>query len=426
MIFFVSRAFRKSRLLKRLESFKVPQPGEGIAEITITKWLVQPQQEVKEFDIICEVFSDKSSLELKSPYDGTIKELLYKPSDVVKVGDPLYKIDIDDLKYPSGPTSTRQIAAETAEIPVKTSQNVRTAPSVTNLAAIHKINLEKVTGTGKHSMITKEDIINYIADKEKPLESAKYTVLPQSPTHINPPIMPAMTFQINDKLEKLSPIQKAMKKSMISALSIPHFTYCEDICMDELIKLRGQLKANVKNVKFTYMPFLIKALSLSILDFPITNSILLADSFEILLKASHNISFAMDTPQGLVVPNIKNVSSLSIYEIALEMERLQDLGSKGKIPEKDLTGGTIAISNIGSIGGTYAAPVVFPPQVCIGAFGAIRSRLEKSNGKIAEKSIMSSSWSADHRVLDGATTARFVSRWKAIIENPSLMLLHLK
>jgi 2-oxoisovalerate dehydrogenase E2 component (dihydrolipoyl transacylase) len=134
----------------------------------------------------------------------------------------------------------------------------------------------------------------------------------------------------------------------------------------------------------------------------------------------------MDTPSGLEFPCIKSVESKSVYQIALELNRLQQLGSIGKLSKSDLEGGTVTISNLGSIGGGYSAHIVYPPQVLIGAFGAIRGRLCRVNGEIRESDTLTTSWSADHRLLDGATTARFVARWKALIENPSLMLLHLK
>jgi 2-oxoisovalerate dehydrogenase E2 component (dihydrolipoyl transacylase) len=156
------------------------------------------------------------------------------------------------------------------------------------------------------------------------------------------------------------------------------------------------------------------------------NSIFHDPKSEYTLISSHNVSFAMDSPFGLIVPNIKDVQTKSIYEISQEMSRITDLGAKGKLTDVDLKGGTIALSNIGTIGGTYTSPVILPPQVFIGALGATRPVLEKVAGNIEEKMVLKTSWSADHRLLDGATTARFVARWKALIENPSLMLLHLK
>lgn len=144
-------------------------------------------------------------------------------------------------------------------------------------------------------------------------------------------------------------------------------------------------------------------------------------------KASHNIGIAMDTERGLIVPNVKNVQVHSVFEIATELNRLQKLGSLGQLSTTDLTGGTFTLSNIGSIGGTYAKPVILPPEVAIGALGAIKAlpRFDQK-GDVYKAQIMNVSWSADHRVIDGATMSRFSNLWKSYLENPAFMLLDLK
>lgn len=135
----------------------------------------------------------------------------------------------------------------------------------------------------------------------------------------------------------------------------------------------------------------------------------------------------MDTERGLIVPNVKNVQVRSVFEIATELNRLQKLGSLGQLSTTDLTGGTFTLSNIGSIGGTYAKPVILPPEVAIGALGAIKAlpRFDQK-GDVYKAQIMNVSWSADHRVIDGATMSRFSNLWKSYLENPAFMLLDLK
>jgi 2-oxoisovalerate dehydrogenase E2 component (dihydrolipoyl transacylase) len=134
----------------------------------------------------------------------------------------------------------------------------------------------------------------------------------------------------------------------------------------------------------------------------------------------------MDTPQGLLVPSIKKVHQMSVLEIAEELNRLQDLGSRGKLGAADLKDGTFSLSNIGSIGGTYAKPVILPPQVAIGALGKVQKlpRFD-SNDNLIKAHIMNVSWSADHRIIDGATMARFSNLMKSYIENPATMILDL-
>jgi 2-oxoisovalerate dehydrogenase E2 component (dihydrolipoyl transacylase) len=403
--------------MKKIEAFLVPQPGEGIAEITIREWLVAPGAKVKEFDKLCEAFSDKSSIDIKSPFEGVIKEIIHGNNAVVPVGDPLFTIEVPDspgTTQTSGKKDQPQLLKKTKKI----------APSARRLASLHGVCLSTMEG----NLISKDDVLKYVtiseeSSRSKTTEAAQLKVL-DDPLHIAPPIMSAKS--PNDRLLKLSESQEKMKNFTKLSLVVPQLTYCEDIDIENLKQLKNQLKSNIKGVKFTYMPFFVKALSLSILDFPIINSILLSNLQEYLQKSSHNISFAMDTPSGLEFPCIKSVESKSVYQIALELNRLQQLGSIGKLSKSDLEGGTVTISNLGSIGGGYSAHIVYPPQVLIGAFGAIRGRLCRVNGEIRESDTLTTSWSADHRLLDGATTARFVARWKALIENPSLMLLHLK
>ena len=134
----------------------------------------------------------------------------------------------------------------------------------------------------------------------------------------------------------------------------------------------------------------------------------------------------MDTPQGLLVPNIKKVHQMSVVEIAEELNRLQDLGLRGKLGADDLKNGTFSLSNIGSIGGTYAKPVIMPPQVAIGAVGKVQKlpRFD-ANDNLVKAHIMNVSWSADHRIIDGATMARYSNLMKNYIENPASMILDL-
>jgi 2-oxoisovalerate dehydrogenase E2 component (dihydrolipoyl transacylase) len=174
------------------------------------------------------------------------------------------------------------------------------------------------------------------------------------------------------------------------------------------------------------MPLLIKALSLSISAFPIVNSRVDGDFSEITYLASHNIGMAVDGKTGLLVPNIKDVQQRSIIDIAHEVTRLTDAARSGVINPADLKDGTITISNIGAIGGISASPIINKPEVAIVALGKIQ-KLPRFNdeGQLEERHIMTMSWSGDHRVIDGATIARFNNSWKAYLENPSTMLANM-
>jgi 2-oxoisovalerate dehydrogenase E2 component (dihydrolipoyl transacylase) len=233
--------------------------------------------------------------------------------------------------------------------------------------------------------------------------------------------------------ERREPVRgyaRLMVQSMNESLKIPHFGYSDEVSMRKLDALRKELKVigEQYGVKMSYMPMMIKAASIALTEFPILNSSLSDDESEIIYKGDHNIGVAMDTEKGLVVPNIKGVQNLSVLEIAGELNRLQAEGQGGAgIASKDLEGTTFTLSNIGAIGGTYMGPVIAKPQVAIGALGKIQTlpRFDEDGGVVAEK-IMAVSWAGDHRIVDGATMARFSNRWKEMLENPGLMVATLK
>ncbi|XP_048670570.1 lipoamide acyltransferase component of branched-chain alpha-keto acid dehydrogenase complex, mitochondrial isoform X2 [Marmota marmota marmota] len=273
----------------------------------------------------------------------------------------------------------------------------------------NNIKLSEVVGSGRDGRILKEDILNYLEKQTGAIlpPSPKAEIIPPPPKPkdrtVPIPISRPPVFTGKDITEPVKGFQKAMVKTMSAALKIPHFGYCDEVDVTELVKLREELKpiAASRGIKLSFMPFF--------------------------LKASHNIGIAMDTEQGLIVPNVKNVQIRSVFEIATELNRLQKLGSAGQLSTSDLTGGTFTLSNIGSIGGTYTKPVILPPEVAIGALGSIMA-LPRFNqkGEVYKAQIMNVSWSADHRIIDGATMSRFSNLWKSYLENPAFMLLDLK
>nr|XP_022317955.1 lipoamide acyltransferase component of branched-chain alpha-keto acid dehydrogenase complex, mitochondrial-like [Crassostrea virginica] len=439
------RLFHSSRVVfGDIEQFNLSDIGEGIREVHIKEWFVNVGDHVNQFDSICEVQSDKASVTITSRYDGYIRRLYYDVDDVALVGKPLV-----DIELTSGSSSS---SSEPVDHSDSTSsdeeyvhgqkvkgQNVLATPAVRRLAIENKIDLRDVPATGKEGRVLKEDILSYIKEKEapkapKPAEKAAPTPTkapsPAKPSPLPPPPAPRETIPIGkDHTEVIKGIRKAMVKTMTAAAHIPTFGYNDEVDMTRLVELRADIKkvTEQNEVRFSYMPIVVKAVSLALTEFPILNSIVDADCENITYKAAHNIGIAMDTPEGLVVPSVKNAQSLSIYEIAVELNRLQSLGVAGKLTNSDLSGGTFSLSNIGVIGGTYARPVILPPEVAIGALGKLQTlpRFD-DNGNVVRKQIMCVSWSADHRIIEGATMARFSNLWKSYLENPGLMLLYMR
>mmetsp|Transcript_65970 Transcript_65970/g.208832 ORF Transcript_65970/g.208832 Transcript_65970/m.208832 type:complete len:221 (-) Transcript_65970:8-670(-) len=220
-----------------------------------------------------------------------------------------------------------------------------------------------------------------------------------------------------------------MVKSMAAALAVPHFHYCDEIDFGALMDLRAALRGDpsLQGVKLTFLPVVVKALSIALLDSPGINAQLTPDESAIVHKVSHNIGVAMDTPSGLVVPNVKGVQGKSIAEIAKELARLHGAAAEGRLGPADLEGGTITISNIGSIGGTYVSPIVNVPQVAIVALGRVREvpRFDAA-GAVARTAVMNVSWGADHRVVDGAALAGLCNAWKRLLEDPARILLRVR
>uniref|UniRef100_A0A7S1G990 2-oxoacid dehydrogenase acyltransferase catalytic domain-containing protein n=1 Tax=Bicosoecida sp. CB-2014 TaxID=1486930 RepID=A0A7S1G990_9STRA len=220
-----------------------------------------------------------------------------------------------------------------------------------------------------------------------------------------------------------------MVKSMTAAWTQPHFGFSDEVDVTELVRARAAVKAAVadQGIQVTFMPFFLKAASAALRHFPSLNAHVNADASEVIYRGRHHIGFAVDSPRGLIVPNVKDVQARSLLEVAQEISRLTALAAEGKLGEDDLTGGTFTISNVGNIGGTYTSPVLVPGTVAIGALGGIRRvpRFDEYDN-VVPVSALNVSWSADHRVVDGATMARFHQKWIGYLQEPALLAAELR
>lgn len=284
------------------------------------------------------------------------------------------------------------------------------------------VDISEISGTGKDGRVLKEDVLAFM--KRQNPETASQ---PLSPT-----IDSSKALEAEDK-RSLTPTQAQMFKTMTKSLSIPHFLYSDEIHLDPLMRARAVINKSLINdshlQKVSYMPFVIKAISQALDFYPLLNSRLDLDGEkpQLVTRPQHNIGVAMDTPVGLLVPNIKNVRKLSILEIATELKRLQAAGAERKLTPADLQGGTITVSNIGNIGGMVVAPVIVTSEVAILGVGRARTvpAFDDTN-TIVPKTIVNFSWSADHRIVDGATMARMAAMVRSFLEEPELMLARMK
>ncbi|XP_015910910.1 lipoamide acyltransferase component of branched-chain alpha-keto acid dehydrogenase complex, mitochondrial [Parasteatoda tepidariorum] len=435
----------------KLVSFNLSDIGEGIREVTLKEWYVKEGDKVNQFDSICEVQSDKASVTITSRFDGYIRKLHYEIDSTATVGSPLVEIELfesDDSEEQIDQVQDQLAAPSGLEIDFsRKSAKVLAAPAVRRIAMENNVKLSDVKGTGKDGRIMREDIfahLELLKSKETIAQVSNEISMQHSPEQIVKELT-KVTLPFVEQREEMpvqSPLpagkdvtevikgyKKAMVKTMTKSLSVPTFGYSDEIDVSRFFELKAFFKKMMeeRGLKFTFMPFFVKALSLSLLQFPILNATVDEKCENITYKASHNIGVAVDTIHGLIVPNIKNVQQLNVLQIASELNRLRDLGSRGNLGQGDLTGGTFTLSNIGSIGGTYTKPVIFLPEVAIGAIGKVQSlpRYDDQDN-VVKRHIMVISWTADHRVIDGATMCRFSNLWKSYLEDPAFMILHMR
>lgn len=446
--------------------FLLADIGEGIAEVELLQWFVEPGDRVAQFDRVCEVQSDKATVEITSRFDGIVESLNGQVGDMVSVGSPLLHIAVEGADPVGGSTPTSVAPEEQAYVPAPpptpklhntneqedrlhipqiassfpeygtgdetgntagkrhSSAKVLATPAVRKLGMEHNIDLSSIVGTGPKGRVLKADILNIIKAKEGPSVHVPPVGrdVEQVQQYIN-------TSQLatagEDSVVPIRGYNRLMVKSMTESLQVPQMCYSDEVNMNALKVCREELKplATAQGVKLSYLPFLIKAASLAITEYPVLNSSIDVDDFNLTYHASHNIGVAMDSPRGLVVPVIKRVQSLSILDIARELTRLQEVAKEGNLSEDDIKGATFSLSNIGAIGGTYMSPIVAPPQVAIGAIGKIQRlpRFVGDGDEVEEANIMQVSWGGDHRVVDGATMARFSNQWKGYLERPVTM-----
>jgi 2-oxoisovalerate dehydrogenase E2 component (dihydrolipoyl transacylase) len=409
-----------------MQDFILPDIGEGIVECEVVKWLVAEGQNILEDQPVVEVMTDKALVEIPSKYSGVVTKFYYAEGNIAKVHSPLFAMQVIEDETPQELSST--IDSEIKSIEVKSSNDITTSsqikpnapkentvkalasPAVRRLARELEVDLSQIAGSGDKGRVLKDDLIGTSTPDVQPV-----TVTPITPITSG-----------GKRVEPIRGIQAAMAKHMMhSVFTVPHFSVSEEIQLDKLIDARSQLKeAFVKEgVKLSFMPFFIKAMSLALQQFPIINSQVNDNCTEITYFDDHNIGIAVDSKIGLVVPNIKAVQHLSLFEIAQKVNELISFAREGKLKNTDLKGGTISISNIGVLGGTVATPVINAPESAIVALGKIQ-RLPRfdENDIVKAVNIMHVSWSGDHRVIDGATMVKFNNVWKSYLENPITML----
>jgi len=412
--------------------FKFPDIGEGLTEGEIVRWLVKEGDEVKEGQPLVEVETDKALAEIPSPRTGVILKILAKEKEIVKVGQVIVVFGEKGEALAAPPPKPKSVgvvgeleeAPEEAPSVVAKAEPVKTAlvsehamatPAVRALAKELGVDINKVQGTGPEGRVLEKDIRQSAESKEKPAEPEKK-------------IAKVKKYDLYGYVERipLRGVRRSIAKAMVkSKYTAPHVTAMDEADVTMLWKIREKEKkaAEKKGVKLTILPFIIKAVIAGLSEHPYLNASLDDENEEIVLKKYFNIGFATDTPEGLMVPVVKNAKDKSILQLAEELTKLAEKARNRTIDLADLKGGTFTISNYGALGGIYATPIINYPEVAILGIGKIKDTPVVRNGKLVVRKILSLALSFDHRVVDGGEGARFLNTVIARLEDPDLILL---
>lgn len=421
--------------------FKFADIGEGIHEGQILKWLYKVGDIVKEGETLVIVETDKVNAEIPSPVNGKIVKLGAQVGETIHVGETL--VLIDDGSSPSAPAPTQEEKPKKQESAVEenagvvgeievshevisSSQEFETTearertlatPIARKLASEVGVDINKIIGTGENNRVLREDILKAIASKEK--------VVTQQPT---PQVqIPKVNLPTEGTTrEPITKLRKAIVNSMVTSKTlIPHTTLMEEINVSKLVEFRNSQKEFAANqgVKLTFMPFIVKAISLTIKQFPIFNASFDHDKEEIVYHHNQNIGIAVDTPDGLIVPNIKNADKLSLLDLAREIENLGKQANERSLQLNQIQGGTFTITNYGAFDSSFGTPVIKHPESAIIGIGRISKKPVVINGELAVGDVLPISLAVDHRIIDGGDAGRFIMKFKEYITNPMLLLM---
>ncbi len=414
-------------------NFKFADIGEGIHEGQILKWLFKVGDKVKEGETLVIVETDKVNAEIPSPVDGIIKKLGAEVGATIEVGQTLVLIDdgssdTEETKTEKSEEKTEEkgsgvvgeievssevIKSATEEVKETKSERVLATPIARHMANDLGLDIKTIKGTGENGRVLRDDIITASSKPEETVEKKL-------------PSMPQITSNDVTRVG-LTKIRKTISKNMTNSKAIvPHVTMMDEFNVTKLVDFRKETKelATKAGVKLTYMAFIIKAITKVLKEFPIFNSSYDHEKEEIIYKHFINVGLAIDTPDGLMVPNIKNADKLSIFELAKEVQALSTQANDRSIHLPQLQNGTFTITNYGSVDALYGTPIIYHPEVAIIGIGKITKKPIVENNEIVIADMLPISLAFDHRIIDGADAGRFSIRLKELLSDPMLLLLN--
>lgn len=425
--------------------FKLPELGEGMAEGEIASWLVKEGDKINEDDSLVEIQNDKSVSELPSPVGGTIKKIVAQEGDTVEIGDTLVEIDDgspdtdddepastdkEEAKDDAAPKEeTAAPAASGSVAPLaEPSKLVLAMPSVRQYARDKGVDISLVQPSGNHGQVLQADIDNFNGASAPATEAPAAAASATTPKAGGQAIKPYKSDQPDlETREPMSQMRKIIAKSMRSSKDIaPHVTSFDDVEVSALMANRKKYKqaATDQGIHLTFLPYMVKALVATIKKFPELNASIDDTTQEIVYKHYYNIGIATNTDDGLYVPNIKNADSKGMFEIAKEISENSEAAYANKLSAKSMSGGSITISNVGSIGGGWFTPVINQPEVAILGVGKIaKEPYVNEDGEIVVGNMLKLSLSYDHRLIDGALAQNALNYMNKLLHDPAMLLM---
>lgn len=391
-------------------NFVLPDLGEGTTEGEVRKWVVKEGDAIEEHQTVLEIETDKAVVEVPSPKKGTVLKINKEVGDIVKVGEVLMTIAEEGEKAEEKPvteekpmTQERPKSVSVVGVLPEEEEEVLATPAVRALAKELGVELDAIKGSGPGGSITKEDLLKASATEKKAED----------------------LFGPVERLPFRGLRRTIAKNLVLSQKATAFVTGMEEADVTDLWRLREKEKKTLleKGVHLTFLPFFIKAVYHALLEYPMLNSSLDEEREEVIVKKYYAIGVAVDTPEGLMVPVIRDAVNKTIRELSLELQELSEKARERKIKLEEMKGSTFTITNYGHFGGIFATPIINYPDVAILGTGRIADKPWVKDGKIVIRKILPLSLTFDHRVTDGVYASKFLMKVVQYLEDPALLFI---
>lgn len=416
--------------MSKIFTVTFPDIGEGVVEGEVIEWRKKVGEAVRQDEPVVVVMTDKATVELPSPRPGKLAKQYYEPGGMAQKDKPLYDIEIEgqeeqEEEVKKEVSSKEEVQESVSLQKVKKEESKKekldlqktpegqkklALPKVRKLAKQLGIPLEEIEGSGKDGRIAPEDLGSHR------LKGSNQKITAPSQWHL-----------AGDQELPLIGIKALMAKKMaLSKSQIPHFSYFEQVDATRLVQLKKNLKerAQLRGVHLTYMPLLLKAISITIAKHPLLNSSYDAENLKVIIHSKQNIGIAMATSLGLIVPVLKGVEAMDLEKIIIAYDELIQRAQAGKLLPSDMKESTVTLSNFGSENthGLWATPVINYPEAAILGISRIQAQPIAKNNEVIIRDVLNLSWSFDHRIIDGEAATKISSTFCSLIDNPAALL----